>query len=339
MAKGIKLNAPKQMKIVPMDLPEQLNSNEVLIKVKTGGICGSDIHIYDGSHPIGDYPKIIGHEFAGLIEKTGSAVENLKSGDKVVVNPLESCGTCYACATLGKPNICSNLKVRGVHLDGGFCTHIIVPVSSVFKFDNMNWNSAALVEPFTIAAQITDKGRIYKDDTILINGAGAIGLSTLILSRLTGAKIIAVDLYDSHLEKATELGADLVINPAKQSVFDEVQSFTDGAGVSVIVEAVGNTATFNGVIKCAAQGARIVLIGFDKKNLDISPFDITFNEFELIGSRLQTNKFQYVIDLIESGKVNPEDIVTDVFNYEDAPTVFPFMINKPDKVIKVILEF
>jgi L-gulonate 5-dehydrogenase len=339
MPKGLKLIAPKQMEIIEFNLTGHLENDEILLRVKTGGICGSDIHIYDGSHPIGDYPKIIGHEFAGIIEDIGAGVENLISGDSVVVNPIINCGNCYACTVLNRPNICSNLRVRGVHLDGGFCTHVILPASSVYKFQNISWKAAPLVEPFTVGAQILERSRLTRNDTILINGAGAIGMSTLILARHAGAKIIASDLFDSHLKKATALGADLTVNPQKFDLHEEIMSFTKGNGVSVVVESVGNTGTFNSVVKCASPGARIILIGFDKKNLGISPFDLTFNEFEIIGSRMNTHKFEPMIKLFESGEINPEEIVSNVFSYTKAPEVFPHMIKHPDEVIKVILEF
>lgn len=338
MAIGINMLAPNELELLDIELPEKLEADEVLVKVKTGGICGSDVHIYDGSHPIGDYPKIIGHEFAGVVEKTGPGVTSLQKGDKVVVNPLIGCGDCYCCTTLKKPNICRDLKVMGVHMNGGFCTEIVVRESSLHKFERMSWKSAAMVEPFTIASQIVERSRISSEDTVLINGSGAIGLSVLMLVKLLGARAISLDLHDAHLEKATELGADLVLNPLKQDVEKEVWDFT-GGGASVMIEAVGFTKTIDNIVKLAAPGARIVLIGFDKKTMNLSPFDVTFNEFEIIGSRLQTNRFDPVISLIESGKIDPEKIVSHVFPYREAAEAFPFVIANPDKVIKAIFEF
>lgn len=339
MARGINMLAPNELGFTDIELPEKLEGDDVLIKVKSGGICGSDVHIYDGSHPIGDYPKIIGHEFAGVVETVGPDVTSLKAGDKVVVNPLIGCGDCCCCTTLKKPNICRNLRVLGVHMNGGFCTEMVVKESSLHRFEKMSWKSAALVEPFTIASQIVERSRISSEDTVLINGSGAIGLSVLMLVKLIGARAISLDLHDAHLEKASELGADLVVNPLKQDAGSVVEGFTEGVGVSVLVEAVGYTKTFDDILKLAAPGARIVLIGFDKKTMNISPFDVTFNEFELIGSRLQTDRFDLVIELIESGKIDPEKIVSHVFPYEDAATAFPFVIENPDKVIKAIFEF
>ncbi len=339
MAHGIKLNSPGEIEIVQYRIEENLHDDEVLVRVKAGGICGSDIHIYDGTHPIGDYPKIIGHEFAGYIEKVGKKVTHLHSGDKVVVDPIVNCNSCYACNTLRRPNICLNLKVRGVHLDGGFCTHIAVPADSVYTFTNLSWAAAAMTEPFTIASQILDRSRVNETDTVLINGSGAIGMATLMLAKHIGARVISTDIHDSHLSRAAELGADLQINPLHESLQEKVDDFTEGNGVSVIVDSVGYAATFDSAYACAAPGARIVLIGFDKKNLKISPYDITFNEFEIIGSRLQTGMFQKVIDLFESGEVNPENIVSHRFDYKEAKTVFPFIIENPAQVIKVVLEF
>lgn len=339
MAKGINILAPGQVEFLELDLPERLAGDDVLIKVKTAGICGSDIHIYDGSHPIGGYPKIIGHEFAGLVDAVGSDVASIKTGDKVVVNPLIACGNCYCCTTLQKPNICRNLKVMGVHINGGFCTEIVVKASQLHKFKKMSWKVAAMVEPFTIASQIIKRSRVDASDTVLINGAGAIGLSVLISLKLMGTRIIALDLHDAHLEKAKELGADLVVNPLRQDAEREINIFTKGAGASVLVEAVGLTATCDTIIKHAAPGAKIVLVGFDKTQMALSTFDVTFNEFEIIGSRLQTDQFDSVISLIESGKIDPEKIISHVFHFTEAETSFPYIIANPDKVIKAIFEF
>jgi len=339
MAEGINLKNPGKIEIIEYSVPERMEADEVLVRVKAGGICGSDIHIYDGSHPIGDYPKIIGHEFSGYIEKTGPDVEGLKAGDKVVVDPIVNCGTCYACRTLHRPNICSNLQVRGVHLDGGFCTHIVVPASSVYTFKNLSWAAAAMAEPFTIASQILTRSRVSDTDTVLINGVGAIGMATLLMAKHLGARVIATDIHDSHLDKARELGADLLINSQKESIKNKVNAYSEGDGISVVVDTVGLAATFNTVYTCAAPGARIVLIGFDKTHMGISPFDVTFNEFEIIGSRLQTGRFQHVVDLFENGSIDPSAIISHRFSFREAESVFPFIINNPDQVIKAVLEF
>lgn len=338
MAKGIRLAAPREIKIDTVDMPD-LKGDDVLLRVRKGGICGSDIHIFDGTHPIGGYPKIIGHEFAGSIVETGEYVTNLEHGDSVVVNPLINCGSCYACTKLKRPNVCSRLKVMGVHLDGGFSTQVVVPASSVHKFQNMSWTAATLVEPFTIAAQIVERSRLSSEDSVLIIGAGTIGLATTMLAERIGAKIAASDLFGSHLTKAGALGAELTVNARDASFNEKLLEFTGGDGFSVVVDSVGNSPTLETALEYAAPGARVVVIGFDQSHLSVSPFDITYRELEIIGSRLQTYKFESIVKLFDSGEIKPEQIVSHTYRYEDANTVFPFIVDHPEAVIKVQLEF
>ncbi len=339
MAEAVRMVAPYQLEIKEMQLTEKPKNGEILLRVKAGGICGSDIHIYDGSHPIGDYPKIIGHEFAGEIEQIGPGVSGLHVGDRVVVDPIISCGECYSCKILNRPNTCSNLKVRGVHVDGGFATHTIVPAAAVHPVGNLPWRVATMVEPFTVAAQVIDRSRLSKDDTVLINGSGTIGLCCLVLAKLKGARVICTDISSISLEKAQEMGADSVINPRNEDILEGVKSLTGGHGVSVLIESVGRSDMLQNVLPCADRGARIVLIGFDKANIEVNPFDITFNEWEFIGSRLNTYKFDAVIKLFQEGVICPEALQSHHFSYHEAKEVFARILKKPDEFLKVILEF
>jgi L-gulonate 5-dehydrogenase len=339
MIRAIRINSPRNMEICDVTVPKNPRMNEVLVSVKAAGICGSDYHIYLGTHPIGDYPRVIGHEFVGEIAEVGSAVSGLAPGDHIVANPMISCGTCYACR-LGRNNICSSLQVRGVHVDGGFSELVVLPQRSVHKISkHLEWSEAALIEPFTIASQVIWRARITEKDNVLIMGAGTIGLVGLQLVKKIGAKCTVTDIFDSHLELAEKMGADRVINSSKEPVEEIIQEETGGVGMSVVIEAVGLTSLLEEAVKLAAPAARIIVLGFVKDPFRISHFDITIKELEIIGSRLNTNKFPEVVNMFNRNELHPDLLLSHTFHFTEAQKAFDLIEQKPEDVCKVVLMF
>lgn len=339
MTRAIRINSPRNMEICDVAVPENPGMNEVLVRVKAAGICGSDYHIYLGTHPIGDYPRVIGHEFVGEVVEVGSSVSGLAPGDHIVADPMISCGTCYACK-LGRNNICSSLQVRGVHIDGGFSERVVLPQKSVHKISkHLEWPDAALIEPFTIASQVVWRARIAEKDNVLIMGAGTIGLAVLQLVKKIGAKCTITDIFDSHLDLAKKMGADNVINSSKEHVEELIQQETAGAGMSVVIEAVGLTSLLEDAVSLAAPAGRIVVLGFVKDPFRISHFDITIKELEIIGSRLNTNKFPEVVTMFKRNDLNPGLLVSHKFHFTEAQKAFDLIEQKPGDVCKVVLMF
>ena len=192
--KAICVIEPNTIRIEERPIPEIQSPNDVLVKVKAAGICGSDVHIYHGTSPVATYPRVIGHEIAGEIVQTGGSVQELSIGDHVVMDPVIYCGSCYACR-IGRRNVCSNLKVRSVHVDGGYQEYLVLPHSSVYKIpDALSWEEAVMIEPFTIAEQVCSRGEITKNDVVFIMGAGPEGLSILIRAKLFGATCVIKSL-------------------------------------------------------------------------------------------------------------------------------------------------
>ncbi len=177
--KAILVAKPKDLQIIVKPVPDYVGPTDVMIKTKVCGICGSDIHLYDGTSPLATYPRIPGHEVVGEVVETGSDVTTLQTGDRVVLEPIESCGHCYACR-MNRPNICENLIVKGINVDGGFQEYYVAPEKYLHKFpETIPWESAVMIEPFTIGAQICFRGDVNEGDLVLIIGAGAAGLSAL----------------------------------------------------------------------------------------------------------------------------------------------------------------
>lgn len=336
--RAIQITEPGVLAIIETVKPEQVAEGHVLIQVKAMGICGSDMHAYHGTSPLVTYPRIIGHEVVGEVAEVGAGVTGLQKGDRVVMDPVISCGECYACR-VSRQNVCRNLRVRGVHAEGGFMEYLMLPVWSVHKFSkDIPWEEAVLIEPFTIAAQALSRGRVTSDDTLVIFGAGPIGLVTMQRAKSLGARVAIIDIVDERLKFAKDLGADLVINPQQEDVMQKVASFTEGEGPSVIVEAVGIPRLLEQAVEMASPAGRIVNLGFSSQPSQIAELPITKKELDIIGSRLHNNKFPEVIGWFEKKEVNPKPLVTHVFDFHLIHEAIALMEAKPQETCKVILR-
>lgn len=337
--KVAKLVEPKKIEVFNEDLNNDLSEKEVLIKVKSVAICGTDLHIYKGERSDVELPRVMGHELSGQVEAVGSKVENIQTGDRVVVDPVVSCGTCHACKT-GHHNVCESVKCLGVQVEGGFQDYIKLPEERVYKFsDSISWNEAALIEPLACAAQMTQRGRVQAGDKVVIIGAGAIGLSALLVCKLLGAEVLISDLVDSRLELAKNMRADLVVNSKAQDVKEEVNLFTDGRGADVVLDAVGYAKFLELSVELAAPAARIVVIGFDENTASIPQVVITKKELEIIGSRMNNLKFPMVIKWLENKELDPKDMISSVYDIENIDKAFSDVVNDPNGIIKSIITF
>lgn len=337
--KVMKVLAPGQLVCVQEPVPELKSEDEVLIRVHAAGICGSDIAIYRGTNPVATYPRVIGHEFAGEIVQTGSQCKRIAVGDHVTVNPVMSCGHCRVCRK-GRGNVCANLKVIGVHEDGGYREYVSVPEANCFPVSReMPWEKAALIEPYTVAAQVADRGGVTADDTVLILGAGQIALTVLQVCKLLGARVIITDLVDERLAKAKAFGADETINTSKDDVQKAVLALTDGIGADIAIDAACVGATLKQAVECVRSAGVVVTMGFADRQAPVTELQITKNELDIRGSRLNNNKFPQVIEWVESGKLDPTRIITDHFPFTEVLRGIEKVKQDPEHTMKVVLTF
>lgn len=337
--KAIRINSPGNLEICEVPVPKISNSEDVLIKVKAAGICGSDMHIYHGTNPLATYPRVVGHEFVGEVVEIGEGVTKFQVGDHVIVDPVVRCEECYPCS-IGRPNVCQSLRVRGVHVDGGFQEYYVAPQKNVHLIpENLNWEEATLIEPFSISAQVISRGQITGKDTVFVMGAGPIGLCILQAVKRIGAKCIISDLVESRLELAKKFGADITINPLKENVEEVIMEETNGFGVPVIVDAVCIPQSFEQTVRLASSAGRIVILGFAEKPSQIPQLEITKKELDIRGSRLQANKFPEVIEWFRNGEVDPKPLITNVYNFMDVKKAIEQVENNPIETYKVILKF
>ncbi|SDC83472.1 L-gulonate 5-dehydrogenase [Terribacillus halophilus] len=337
--KAIQIKGPRELAVIEADQPVMKNAQDVLVKVKRVGICGSDMHIYHGTNPLATLPRVVGHEVAGEVVEIGSEVKNIKVGDHVVVEPIRYCGECYACRK-GRPNVCASLSVFGVHEDGGMREWIVLPEKQVHVVDSeLPWEEAVMAEPYTIGAQAVWRGSVEKGDSVLIQGAGPIGLCILKLAKLQGAAVMMTDLSDARLAFASENGADVTVNAVNEDVKQRVFEWTKGAGANVVIDAVCLPSTFELSLEVVSEAGYVVVLGFDERTSSIPQLPITKKEITITGSRLQTNQFSSVVDLLNSGQLKENGLITHKFPLEQVQEAFDFIEANPNQVRKAVILF
>ena len=336
--KAVQIVKPNDLRIIDMDKPTIDAKNNVLVKIKAAGICGSDVGIYHGTNAAATYPRVIGHEIVGVVEEVGGNAKKIKVGDRVIVDQVTACGTCYACRK-GRPNVCEHLQVRGVHIDGGYREYMAVPESDVYVLpDSLSYQDAVMIEPTTIAVQACSRAQLEVQDTVMIIGAGALGSSMLrIVNLYSPRKVIVVDIDEPKLEAALQNGATDVINSKTEDVVTRAKELTDGYGPTVVIDCACFHGSFLTACKAAGNASRVITMGFSIAPDEINQFVITSKELDVRGSRLQNHRFQTVIDLINKGKIDLNGSISHTFKLTDAQAAFDFNDTHDPSIRKIAL--
>ncbi len=336
--KSVVIEQPGKLVIQERQLQEP-EAGEVRVKVTAAGICGSDGHIYHGSNPFAKYPRVIGHEFFGTIDAVGAGVDAARKGERVSVDPVVSCGTCYPCS-VGRPNVCTSLQVIGVHRDGGFSEYACVPAKNAYTIPASIPDAiATMIEPFTIAANITGHLKPTKEDVALVYGAGPMGLTVIqALKGVYGVKqVIVADFVLERLTLAQESGADLVINNSNLSLPEELKKLN--ISPTLIVDAACHPSILQEAISLASPAARIGLMGFSTDPCTIIQQGITSKELSIFSSRLNNGRFPQVIEWIEKGMIQPEKLITHRFPYTDVEAALELFEKDQSSCCKILLKF
>lgn len=314
-------------------------AGEVLIKTAFAGICGSDLHIIHGQNPFVQFPRITGHEFSGVVAAIGEGVTHVNVGDKVCVDPVISCGECYACRA-GRFNVCANLQVFGVHRNGGFGEYTSAPASNVLVLpDNVTLEQAALVEPYSIATNVLSRMAPIPGDSLLVYGAGVIGLTIVQVAKAMGIeRIIVTDILDERLETAKALGATDVINSRTHKVEDCIREWTNGEGVPLIADAACIPALLPEILRIACPAGRIGLLGFTTTPSDLAQIEVIKKELTIVGSRLNNRRFPQVLEMIASGRLDPLALISHRIALNDIGDGIQLMENHPELTRKVLVE-
>lgn len=335
--KAIFIREPGKVSLEEVPIPER-NENEALIRVVKCGVCGSDVTAYRGTNPTIEYPILLGHEVSGIIEEIGENAKGLCVGDRVTVEPFTYCGSCYICRQ-GRYNDCPSLKTRGVQIPGTMTQFIVHKVSQIYKIpDNMTDDQAALVEPLTIALHGVHRVQVKPGETTLVIGAGTIGILAALAAQIYGSRVVLADPVDERLELATSMGVENVFNNGKGDLKGHIEKLTDNWGADTIIECSGVKAMIEGTVHLAAFGGRIVFVGWPKGNSDFSTFWVSRKELDLFGSRNSKNCFPEAIDLISSGRIPAEKLISAVVSMDEVESVITKLIGQSQKYVKAIVD-
>ena len=354
--KAIILREPYRLELVKIPIPEP-KANEVLIRVRACGICGSDIRYYMGENPwslhtLGKEEKmpsnmILGHEVAGEIVKIGELSEGHRIGERVGIIAFNTCGTCYYCRH-GMHHLCENTLHIGhdhrwknvEYIPGGYAEYMIVWSDKAHRIpENISYIEATQLDGLAVAVHANNRANVKPGNTVLIIGAGAIGLMLLQVAKALGAtKLIAVDIRERPLEVALELGADEVIDASKERIEEKVYKITKGLGANVVFDTVGSSNTFITGLKCLARAGRYVLLAVTKEKVEI---ELTMLAGERIITTSANNLFpEYTtaVELLASGRVKVKPFITHIFKLEEYKEAFNVALNKEEyDAIKVVL--
>lgn len=333
--KAICLEAPGKIAVTAVAQPKQ-KEQDVLIKVRSFGICGSDIGAYVGTNPLVSYPRIIGHEVAGEVLAVPEGETELKIGDRVVLEPYVYCGNCYPCRN-GHTNCCENLTVLGVHINGAMSECFSHPRHLVHKVPaDIPWNLLAMVEPLTISMHAVKRSRVKKGEHVVITGSGPIGLLAAQYALALEAIPVVVDPVEERLEFARKLGVKYTVNPVRQDAVSEIKEITQGTMAEVVIEASGNAAAIRSSIDYAAFSGRISLVGWPKNEISLPTALFTKKELDIVGSRNSFRSFPESIELIAENKVDVAAVITKTIAFEEIPELVHDISVNPGNYLKVV---
>ncbi|MFX0013681.1 MAG: zinc-binding dehydrogenase [Promethearchaeota archaeon] len=332
------LVAPKKIEFRDVPIPK-MNKNDVLVKIVRIGICGSDIHVYHGKHPLTSYPVTQGHEVSGIIEKAGSQVEDYKPGEMVTIQPQVVCGKCFSC-THGNYHICDELKVMGFQTTGMASEYFVVEKTKIIKLPkSMSYDEGAMIEPTAVACAALSKTDSIEGSRVIVLGAGPIGNLVAQTSKALGAKeVLITDLSDYRLEIAKTVGIDYPINPQNYSLSEKINELFGPDKADLIVECVGSNLTINEAISNARKGTSIIIVGVFSDNQTIDLASVQNNELQLIGSLMyQKKNYLQAIDLVKKNRIQLKPLMTTHFPFHEYNNAYQYIERKKDKIMKVFI--
>lgn len=336
--KALLLESPKNFKRVEIDSPGQPGPGDALVRVHRVGVCGTDISGYLGKMPFFSYPRIPGHELGVEVLAIGEGVNQVKPGDHCSVEPYINDPNSYA-SRRGHPNCCENLQVLGVHRDGGLRPEFILPARKLHPSISLSFDQLAIVETLAIGCHAVDRAAPLNDESVLIIGAGPIGLSTLEFVKLTGAKIIVLDVNEQRLDFCRRvMGVQHTVKNSDH-VEKDLRDLTDGNMPDVVIDATGNSISMSNAFGLIAPGGRVVFVGITTEEVHFKHALFHKPEGTLLCSRnALPADFRRIIGLIEEDRIDTKPWITHRTGFDDLPGIFPSYTKAETGVIKAIVE-
>ena len=333
------------MKLEMVEMPEpEIGPDEVLVRVRACGICGSDVHGFDGSSGRRNPPLVMGHEASGEVAKLGADVHDLKVGDRVTFDSTVYCGKCFFCAR-GDVNLCENRQVIGVapkeyRRHGAFAEFVTVPRRIMYRLpDSFPFEQAALIEAVSIGVHAVSITPVKLGDTAIIVGAGMIGLVTLQAAAAAGCtRIVAVDVDDLKLERAKKMGATEILNSKNINVPEEVYRLTDGHGAAIAFECVGYSEPVATAIYSVRKGGTVTLVGNLSQKIDLPLQHVVTRQIRLQGSCASNGEYPQCIDLMARGVIKVAPLISAYAPLSEGPSWFNRLYNHEPNLMKVVLR-
>ena len=337
--KAIQISEPSVMKVIDMAEP-QMGDDEVLLKMKYVGFCGSDLNTYRGGNPMVKMPVVPGHEVGAEIVKVGKNVpEGLKPGMTVTVNPYTNCGKCASCRN-GRVNACEHNETLGVQRWGAMCEYLALPWEKVIPAGLLTPRTCALIEPMSVGFHAVSRAQVTDIDVVVVIGCGMVGMGAVVRSAQRGATVVAADIDDEKLALAKEMGASYTINTMKEDVHARLREITSGFGPDVIIEAVGSVPTYQMAVNEVAFTGRVVCIGYAKSEVAFQTKYFVQKELDIRGSRnALPNDFRAVIHYLERGTCPVDRLISNVVKPEQAEQAMQQWAEAPGKVFRILVEF
>ena len=336
--KALQLVAKEKFKFVEVSKPE-IKPNEVLLKIKKVGICGTDLHIYHGGMKV-PLPLIMGHEFVGDVAEVGSEVTNVKVGDRAVAEHVIGCGACIFC-NYGKRNLCVKPTVIGVHRPGALAEYMVIPADLVYQLpDTLDYDDGVLVEPLSIAVYGIRRSGVGVGDNVAVVGQGPIGLFIDQVAKAAGASVCGIDVMQARLDYAVRKDlVDIALNSKNTNVVEKYKKETNSAGADVVFEVVGRDETIDLSLSIAMPGGKVAVLGVFEHKASINMMDIVKKELHVLGSWTCLNSFEPTLHLLDDKHVKTEGLITHRYKFDDAPKAFVEASSYSDNRIKSIIEF
>lgn len=336
--KALQLIGKEKLKFVEIPKPE-IKPNEVLLKMKKVGICGTDLHIYNGGMKV-PLPLIMGHEFVSDVAEIGDAVGNLKIGDRVVAEHVIGCGECTFC-NYGKCNLCTKPTVIGLHRPGALAEYMAIPANLVHVLpDSLDYDDGVLVEPLSIAVYGIRRAAVGVGDSVVVVGQGPIGLFIDQVAKAAGASVCGIDVIQPRLDYAEEKEfLDLTLNSKNADVVGKYKQMTNTAGADVVFEVVGRDETIDLSLAIARPDGKVVVLGVFEHEATINMMEIVKKELHVFGSWTCLNSFEPTLHLLENKHIKTDGLITHRYKFTEAPKAFIDASNYSDKRIKSVIEF
>ena len=337
--KAIQISGLRQMEIVDV-AAQEMKADEVLLRLKYVGFCGSDLSTYLGKNPMVRMPVIPGHEVGAVIERVGADVpEGLKAGMVVTVNPYTNCGKCASCRN-SRVNACQHNETLGVQRNGAMREYIVLPWEKVIPAGLLTPRTCALIEPMSVGFHAVSRAQVTDIDVVLVIGCGMVGMGAVVRAAQRGATVVAADIDDEKLALARQMGASYTVNTRTDDVHARLLEMTSGFGPDVVIEAVGSTVTYQMAVDEVAFTGRVICIGYAKAEVSFQTKYFVQKELDIRGSRnAQPSDFRAVIHYLERGTCPVDKLISNEVAPEDAPAAMEQWAENPGHVFRILVHF